>query len=145
MPVAGHKHDEGPVVRVHENAGRLGAGGVERCGAASVGALDTAALQSLHPFPAVHALLHRKRGAGGSITRCILNYRGRKGGGGGNKPNRKGEEDTKGQQKTEKQRYIQDNFVFWKLHNCLSVIHRGSDIIPTQRTSVGKCSCEMET
>lgn len=82
MPGAGHKDDERPVVRVHENAGRLGTGGVERRGTASVGALDAAALQPLYPFPAVHALLHsstgRKRGPGGNITRCRLYYSGRK-------------------------------------------------------------------
>lgn len=84
VPVAGHEDDKGPVVRVHENAGCLGTAGVERRGAASVRALDAAALQPLHPFPAVHALLHasaeRKRRPGGTITRCGLNYRGRKGG-----------------------------------------------------------------
>lgn len=84
VPGAGHKDGEGPVVRVHENAGCLGTGGVERRGAASVRALDAAALQPLYPFPAVHALLHtstaRKRGPGGNSTRCRLYNRGRKGG-----------------------------------------------------------------
>lgn len=82
MSVAGHEDDKGPVVRMHENTGCLGAAGVERRGAATVGALDAAALQPLHPFPAVDTLLPAsawgKRGPGGNITRCGLNYRGRK-------------------------------------------------------------------
>lgn len=61
MPVAGREDVEGPVVRVHENAGCLGTAGVERRGAASVRALDAAALRPFHPLPAVHALLHAER------------------------------------------------------------------------------------
>lgn len=57
VSVAGHEDDKGPVVRMHENTGCLGAAGVERRGAATVGALDAAALQPLHPFPAVDTLL----------------------------------------------------------------------------------------
>lgn len=72
VPGAGHKDNEGPVVWVHENAGRLGTGGVERCGAASVGALDTAALQPLYPFPAVHALLHTRARRKRHKTQVVL-------------------------------------------------------------------------
>lgn len=58
MSVAGDEDDEGPVVRVHVDAGRLGAAGVEGCGAAAVGALHAAAAHfPLHPLPAVHAFL----------------------------------------------------------------------------------------
>lgn len=80
VPVAGGEDVEGPVVRVHENAGCLGAAGVERRGAASVRALDAAALQPLHPLPAVHALLQRGSGGREETSRRGLNYRG---GGGG--------------------------------------------------------------
>lgn len=70
--MAGGEDVEGPVVRVHENAGGLGAAGVERRGAASVRALDAAALQPLHPLPAVHALLQRgRRRTGGNIETGI--------------------------------------------------------------------------
>ena len=40
MPVAGDGHDVGPVVGLHGDAGRVGAGDVEGGGAAAVGALD---------------------------------------------------------------------------------------------------------
>lgn len=58
MPVAGDEDDKRPVVRMHEDTGCLGTGGVECCGTAPVRALDTAAVHlPLHPFPAVHTLL----------------------------------------------------------------------------------------
>lgn len=58
MSVAGDKDYEGPVVWVHEDTSCLSAGGVERRGAAPVGALHTAACHlPLHPFPAVRTLL----------------------------------------------------------------------------------------
>lgn len=58
MSVAGDEDYEWPVIRVHEDTSCLSAGGVERRGATSVGALDAAALHlPLHPFPAVHTLL----------------------------------------------------------------------------------------
>lgn len=60
MPVAGDVDNTWPVVGVHEDAGGLGAGGVEGRGTAAVGALHTAAVHvPLHPLPAVDALLHR--------------------------------------------------------------------------------------
>lgn len=60
VSVTGDEDDEGPVVRVHEDASRLSAGRVEGCGASAVGALDAAALHlPPHPLPAVCALLWR--------------------------------------------------------------------------------------
>lgn len=65
MPVAGDVDDTRPVVGVHEDAGGLGACGVEGRGTAAVGALHAAAVHlPLHPLPAVHALLY-----GGAETR----------------------------------------------------------------------------
>lgn len=72
--------DEGPVVRVHEDAGCLGAGGVEGCGTSAVGALDAAALHlPLHPFPAVHALLRRGTNQELKITTWGLEEKRRRG------------------------------------------------------------------
>ena len=66
MPVAGDVDNEGPVVRVHEDAGRLGAGWVEGCGAAAVRALHAAAADlPRQPLPAVHTLLPGEKGGGG--------------------------------------------------------------------------------
>lgn len=62
VPVAGDEDDERPVVRMHEDSGCLGTGGVECRGAASMRALDTAAIHfPLHPFPAVHTLLPERQ------------------------------------------------------------------------------------
>lgn len=58
VPVAGDEDDEWPVIRMHEDSGCLGTGGVECCRTAPVRALDAAAVHlPLHPFPAVHTLL----------------------------------------------------------------------------------------
>lgn len=62
MPVAGDVDDEGPVIRLHELASRLGAGGVEGSGAAAMGTLNTAANIPLHPPLTVETLL---QGGGG--------------------------------------------------------------------------------
>lgn len=65
VPVAGDVHNERPVVGMHEDASRLGTGGVECRGTAAVGALHAAAVHlPLHPLPAVHTLLHEVVGGG---------------------------------------------------------------------------------
>lgn len=62
MPVAGDVDDEGPVVRLHELASSLGAGGVDGGGAAAMGTLHTTAHIPLHPPLTVETLL---QGGGG--------------------------------------------------------------------------------
>ncbi len=58
VSVASDEDYERPVIRVHEDTSCLSASGVKRCGAAPMGALDTAAVHlSLHPFPAERTLL----------------------------------------------------------------------------------------
>lgn len=67
VSVAGDEDYERPVIWVHEDAGRLSAGGVKGCGAAPVGALDTAAIHlPFHPFPAVSTFLQER---GGGVKR----------------------------------------------------------------------------
>lgn len=62
VPVAGDEDDEWPVVRMHEDTGCLGTGGVECRGTAPMRALDAAAVHlPLHPFPAVHTLLPERQ------------------------------------------------------------------------------------
>lgn len=58
VPVAGDEDDEWVVIWVHKYTSCLSAGGVKCCGAAPMGALDTAALHlPLYPLPAVHTFL----------------------------------------------------------------------------------------
>lgn len=61
MPPAGDVDYEGPVLGLHEDASRLGAGGVVGGGAAAVRALHTAAHLLLHPPLTVVALLQAHR------------------------------------------------------------------------------------
>jgi len=62
VSLAGDEDGEGPVLRVHEVAGGLSAGGVERRGAAPVGALHAAASHlPLHPLPAICTLLQERQ------------------------------------------------------------------------------------
>ena len=67
MAVAGDGHHVGPVVRLHGDAGRVGAGDVEGGGAAAVGALDAGAGLPLPraALVAVGALLWRGEESGG--------------------------------------------------------------------------------
>lgn len=66
VAVAGDEDDEGPVVGVHEDAGRLRAGRVEGRGAAAVRALHAAAAHlPQQPLPAVRTLLLKEGGGGG--------------------------------------------------------------------------------
>lgn len=59
---AGDGDDVGPVIRLHEDPGGVGAGHVEGRGAVLAGALDASANDPLHPLPAVHAFLGAQRG-----------------------------------------------------------------------------------
>lgn len=74
MPVAGDVDDEGPVIRLHELASRLGAGGVEGSGAAAMGTLNTAANIPLHPPLTVETLLQggEESGRGGGEVQWEL-------------------------------------------------------------------------
>lgn len=57
---AGEEDDEGPVVGMQVNAGRLSARGVEGGRAAAVRALNAAAGHPLHPLPTVLTFLHTR-------------------------------------------------------------------------------------
>lgn len=76
MSLAGDEDGEGPVLRVHEIAGGLSAGGVERRGAAPVGALHAAARHlPLHPLPAICTLLQERQRKKKNVAREQINGR----------------------------------------------------------------------